>query len=354
MLPRLFSIFLDYLCNFECAHCSVGSSPRTKMPMPRELLFDVLAQIREIKTARVVTFTGGEATIHRDLLLEALANVSAGGYVSRLVTNGWWAKTPEKARRWVDDLKKVGLTELNTSYDDYHAPFCDIDNIVNLVRAALDADLRVGLGVIHDPKSKWSGDAVRQAVASSLGMTTDALTERIVVLTDQPTPSGTGEGIDVSDLDAKERLEVGCPEIVKTVSIHPNGLIKACCGHAMFYTPDLTIGNVLEEPLPVIVERSQHNLIYWWIHMYGPKRILDRLGVGGQYASICHACHVLLGEHRDALLEFVEDHKAEIYVNDVLFSDNAKRVANVLMRKKDEIIANVRRVNGKTHLPVTR
>ena len=38
MLPSLFSVFLDYRCNFACAHCSVGSNPRTVMPMPRSLL----------------------------------------------------------------------------------------------------------------------------------------------------------------------------------------------------------------------------------------------------------------------------------------------------------------------------
>ncbi len=51
MQPLIFPIFLDYKCNYQCGHCSVGSSPRTRFPVDEELVFPYLRQIAELPTA---------------------------------------------------------------------------------------------------------------------------------------------------------------------------------------------------------------------------------------------------------------------------------------------------------------
>lgn len=342
MLSSLFTIFLDYRCNFACQHCSVGSSPKTVYPMPRELLLQALVELREVPSAKVVVFTGGEPTLRKELLLEGLRWAKEGGFLTRVVTNAWWARTPERAASFVDELKAAGLDELNTSYDDFHAPFVGLDPIANAVRAALDADLRVGMGVIVDENAVFNAKRVREELARRLDVTEAQLkSPKLAVLEDYPTPSGSGEGLDVSNLDAGDKLDMGCPEMMKTISIHPNGTVKACCGHVMFYEPDLTLGSLEDDPLPVIVERGLHNLLYWWIHMLGPKRILEKLGVEGTYTSICHACGVLLGEHREKLLDYLKHHRDEVLTDDVLLSDTGKRATTLFLGRRDEIMGNL-------------
>ncbi|WP_069802415.1 radical SAM/SPASM domain-containing protein [Thermogemmatispora onikobensis] len=346
MLPSLFSIFLDYKCNFWCGHCSVGSSPRTVMPMPRELLLKIMTELREVPTAKVVVFTGGEATLRKQLLLEGISLAKAGGYVTRVVSNGGWATTPERARAMVRDLKSAGLDELNTSYDDFHAPFASIECIVNLVRAGLEEGLRIGLGVIVDKNATWDAAAVRRALSEGLGMEIAEIEKRVTILEDYPTPTGSGEQLDVNGLDAGDKLNMGCPEVLKTVSLHPNGMVKACCGHAMFYAQDLTLGNLNEERLIDILTRSQQNLVYWWLHMLGPKRILDKLGVEGTYTSICHACQALLADHRQAMLEYLKAHRDEVLLQDVVLGDSLKRVSTIVLKRKEEILAQMRRLES--------
>jgi MoaA/NifB/PqqE/SkfB family radical SAM enzyme len=306
--------------------------------MPRELLIKFMTEIREIPTARVVVFTGGEATLRKELLLEGITMAKEGGYITRVVTNGGWATTPEAARRMVQDLKKAGLDELNSSYDDFHSPFTPISNIVNLVRAGLEAEMRIGLGVIVTKDGTWNAEAVRKAVSEGLGMPIEDVEKRVAILEDYPTPSGSGENLDVEGLDAGAKLDIGCPEVIKTVSLHPNGTVKACCGHVMFYSHDLTLGNVKEERLLDIVSRAQHNLLYWWIHMLGPKRILEKLGVQGNYTSICHACQVLTTQHRKEMLEYISTHREEVMVDDVIFGDMLKGFSLLAIQKKEKIL----------------
>lgn len=324
MQPTLVSIFLDYQCNYECAHCSVGSGPQIKFEMNDSTLERMLDGLRTLDSVITVVFTGGEATIHKEKLLGAISRVHSMGFRTRLVSNGWWASTASKARRWVGELRAAGLDELNTSWDDFHVPFAKFESIVNLVREGLAAGMPIGIGVIEDRMGNWNADRVRRELTEALLMSPEEFSQRVAIVSDYATPTGTGETLDVEGLDAGRKLDIGCPEIVRTLSIHPNGSVKACCGHEMFYSQDLTLGNLNRENLTDIVDRAQHNLVYWWIHTYGPKRILERLGVHGQYASICHACHVLLGQHRESMLSYVKAHKAEVFTNDVIQSDFLK------------------------------
>lgn len=341
MIPGLLSVFLDYRCNFACQHCSVGSSPKTIFPMPDDVLAAALDGLADLPSIRVVVFTGGEPTMRKRVLLDSIARVKAHGVLTRIVTNAWWAETPEKAARWVRELRDAGLDELSTSWDDFHSPFAPFERVVNAIRASLDAGLRVALATINDRDAVYSGAVVRQKVAEALDVGVDELDQLLFLCDDNPTPSGTAKGLDVSGLPTDNKLDMGCREVVHTLSVHPDGTVKACCGHQQFYAPDLTIGDVREESLAQIAERAQQNLLYWMIHSVGPKRMLEQLGAEGEYASICHACGVLLNEHRDELMDYLTANRDDLFVKNVLFSDNLKRLAGVVAPRKDEIVAEL-------------
>lgn len=93
----------------------------------------------------------------------------------------------------------------------------------------------------------------------------------------------------------------------------------------MFEHGDLTIGNLMETPLRELVEKARHNLMYWWVHLTGPKRILEKIGVQGHYTGICHACMVLFTQHRDKAIPYLIEHRDEVLANDILMSDFLQR-----------------------------
>jgi len=353
MQPRLFSVFLDYWCNFECRHCSVGSSPRTILPMPREILERAFEGLKDVPTASIVVFTGGEPTLRLEMLLEGIRMAKERSLLARVVTNGWWASSADKADAMIAQLREAGLDEINTSYDDYHEPFMKMDRIVHLVRAARKAGMRVGMGVIGDANSKYGAESIRRKLLDELGIDRDELDRSVALLEDHPSPTGSGSQLDVSDIDAGSKLDIGCTEVLKTVSLHPNGFVKACCGHAMFYAPDLTIGNLAEESLPDILKRTQGNVLYWWLHMHGPKRILERLGVEGRYSHVCHACNELLTTHRPALMAYLAENKHDVMLNDVLLTDNVKRSVQIVLKRRDAIAAEIADESARKVVPIS-
>ena len=60
-------------CTASCAMCCFKCTPNGKMRLETELIKDVCRQVVEAKTVRSVGFTGGEAAIYFDQLLECSA-----------------------------------------------------------------------------------------------------------------------------------------------------------------------------------------------------------------------------------------------------------------------------------------
>lgn len=341
MLPTMLSVFLDYRCNFSCAHCSVGSSPSTRMKMPESIFRKLFDDLEQVESFRVIVFTGGEATLHPEMLKEGIRRGKALGLRTRIVSNAWWAKSVERSKAYLQDLVDHGLDEINTSYDDFHEPFIKIEKIGNLLEATMELGMTLGLGVINDRDAKYNTASIKQYLCDRLGMPWSEMRKHLVLVDDYPTPSGTGESLDVGGLSAGTKLDIGCPEIMKTISVHPNGSVKACCGHGQLYQKDLAIGNIAQESMKDILERSTENIFYWWLHYVGPANILKRLGVNRDYASICHACNDLLGPHREELVAYLKAHKDEIFQQEVLVSDHIVRMAEWIAGQEEVIVSRL-------------
>ncbi|AEJ39639.1 metallo cofactor biosynthesis protein, conjectural [Sulfobacillus acidophilus TPY] len=308
--------------------------------MSRAVFEKLLEGIPELPNLNVVVFTGGEATLRKPLLLEGISRVHQMGKRTRLVTNGWWAKNPQKARAFVKELRESGLDEINTSFDDFHAPYTTIEHIGNLILAAMDHGLTIGVGVIVGSNVHYDVVRVKQELAEYCHLSLEDLTTHVAFLEDYATPTGRGELLSIDDIPELDKTYLSCPEIVKTLSVHPNGDVKVCCGHAMFTARDLTAGNLLNHSLPTIVERAQHNIFYWWLHMHGPRKILHDIGVNNHYTSICHACNDLLVNHLDEAVDYLKTHQEYIWVNQVLLSDAFKRQLTVIQKSRPDLLSS--------------
>lgn len=65
----------------------------------------------------------------------------------------------------------------------------------------------------------------------------------------------------------------------------------------------------------------------------GPKKILEKIGAKESgFTSIYHACNVIAKnkEYQNRIYEYIEKHKFEIFINDIILSDNIIRLENVI------------------------
>jgi len=117
-------------CNIRCGHCvAADTSPKTaKMDLER-----AKKVIHEMASSRVtgVSFTAGEPLLFLDDILKLVRLCRANGIYSRVVTNSYWAKTPEQADQVVSKLSANGLSQLRLSYSRWHQQHINADNVVH-------------------------------------------------------------------------------------------------------------------------------------------------------------------------------------------------------------------------------
>ena len=106
-------IILSYMCNFECDHCFLYCSPRSKGTFTINRVKDVLKELQKIRTISDVCFEGREPFLFHPLLLECIRLANNKGFKTAIETNTYWATTEEDAEpdQFVRIAKKSsGLT----------------------------------------------------------------------------------------------------------------------------------------------------------------------------------------------------------------------------------------------------
>lgn len=125
MIPRTLAIMLTNKCNFFCDHCSVCSGPDKNDVLSDEVIKKAIDQAYFIPSIRVVSFTGGEVTLYSEKLKMAISYAHEKGFITRIVTNAWWANSLEKSKEYCNELVFYGLDEINISYDDFHEEYLE-------------------------------------------------------------------------------------------------------------------------------------------------------------------------------------------------------------------------------------
>lgn len=114
-------ILLTYRCTCECDHCFLHCGPRRAgaftIPQLR-ILFDEIARIGTIQT---VYFEGGEPFLHYATLVEGVRMARAAGLETGIVTNAYWATSPEDALCCLRPFRDLNLADLSVSDDEFHS-----------------------------------------------------------------------------------------------------------------------------------------------------------------------------------------------------------------------------------------
>ncbi len=82
---------LTYACNFECDHCFLYCSPRSRGTFTISQVNNLLDQAKETNTIEWIFFEGGEPLLFFPLLKESIFQASSRGFKVGVVTNAYGA-----------------------------------------------------------------------------------------------------------------------------------------------------------------------------------------------------------------------------------------------------------------------
>jgi len=278
-------VLLTYQCTWACDHCFLYCSPDTAGTFTGTRLKALLDQAEAVGTIEWIYFEGGEPFLYYPLLLQGLRMARDRGFRTGIVTNGYWATSPEDAEVWLRPLAALDVSDLSMSDDAFHG-----GGEAAPVKAAIAAAQRLELPVKVIRIDRRTDDhAAESAVRKGAvieggpvrfrGRAADRLTEG------QPR-------YDADEFDSCPYEDLRTPD---RVHVDAFGAVQVCQG--------MSIGNVWETPLRQIMEQydADAHPICGPMLAGGPALLARKQGVPADagYVDACHLCF----ETRRALLD---------------------------------------------------
>jgi len=108
------------MCNLECDHCFVYSSPNTKETFTLTKIQIALEEATKLGTVKWIYFEGGEPFLFYPLMIEGVKIARSMGFKIGVVTNGYFGASEEDAKIWLKPLLEAGISDLSISDDSFH------------------------------------------------------------------------------------------------------------------------------------------------------------------------------------------------------------------------------------------
>lgn len=311
-------------CTASCPHCVMGCVPGGKLTLSFEQMKSVIDQMMALQEMKLVVFTGGEPTLLKDDLLKAIRYCHDRGVITRIVTNAWWASTPDNARRVLSALRQAGLDEINFSLDDYHAPYVSVENVKTAWHASKGMGfLSVVIANSHGEDSTivpaWIEDLLEEKVQirdpdHRYGYTdrreTRAEDGTLYIIAEARLQKTGRASSDVQEgsyreLDDQIALNVGCHLICDQPAVAYDNHLWTCCGVNCEKNEVLSLGDLSEESYSEIMKRASNSVIINAIRYLGPyfltKYVSEKdpeLVFSDNFHSVCEVCEAVTTNHR--------------------------------------------------------
>jgi len=294
---------VTYKCPIQCKYCGVNASPYRRDKMSLAFITRVIDEVNALGLRSLVVFTGGEPFLLGDDLTRAVEYATSKGFLTRVVTNAYWATSPERAQTTLARLKSAGLTEINYSCDDFHQAFIPLERIKWANEAAIAVNLPALLAVKGLKNTLITIEYLEQFLGVKLA----------TYCKGQPNPKHNvasfgvtvpvgWESDQLSDSDlvysAEEFVKLPCASALERIVITPRGELAICCGIGSDDFPESIIGSLHDKPLLDLLIQANDDLIVNWLALEGPYGIMrfiqeqdPTISFRNRYVNMCHLCH---------------------------------------------------------------
>lgn len=273
-------LLLTYMCNSECDHCFVYSSPRAKGTFTLNQIRKLLDEATRIGTIEWIYFEGGEPFLFYPVMLEGIKMARNKGFKAGVVTNAYFATDKDDIEIWLKPLGEMGIADLSISNDPYHYEDENENPALRAQKVAKKLNLPIAEIHIEEPSVTKGVDEEQNKGEPVIGGSTMFRGRAVEKL--------------IADLPRKGWQEfTECPyedlESPKRVHIDSYGNVHLCQG--------LSMGNAWETPLSELVKdyNAASHPICGPLVKGGPALLAREYQVKHEdkYVDACHFCYLV-------------------------------------------------------------
>lgn len=269
----------------------------------------------------MVVFSGGECTLLGHDLAEMIKYASNRGIRTRIVTNGWWAKTYKIAAAKIKEFKNAGLDEINYSTGDEHQKWVPFKNIRNASVATIRNGLSCAINVETKDNSHFDINKILKKDKVFLSMATSNERynndNKIHIEKGIWAPIRRDSQNKITYNEFKNNISFKrCEHLFSIIPINPYGEVLACCGITSEFNPYLRLGNINKEDIKYIYERAFDDILKLWLYTEGPASIAQYINSKKENTShsvmpahACILCHKIFNSPRN--IEILKNNYSE-------------------------------------------
>lgn len=250
-------------CNIRCEHCVAADEIPDYRTMEQGQAVRIISEMAHAGVGGI-SFTAGEPFIYFKEMTQLLSRCHEHGIYTRVVTNGFWAKTKEQSETLVFELRKSGLSQLRLSYSRWHQKNVDRANILNAALACKRLGLDYFISFVTDfSEEDDQGEAF--------------LRENNLKFFPEPLIyGGRAESFDRRALFTDYQANC-CP---MNPYLSPDLDMYACCDAGSHFknTNFFHLGNLKENTVEQLFSRSENNRLYNHIRTMGITNIASFAG----------------------------------------------------------------------------
>jgi organic radical activating enzyme len=305
---RNIGLMMTYRCQASCSHCVVEAGPHRTEEISLNEAFDWIDQIVRYRDGyiKALSLTGGEPFDCFDKLKAVARHGAEQGLIITTITNGFWAKSPNEATKLLGEV--AGLKMIGVSADHHHQSFIPFERVRNVVTAARNCGLPYRIIVTTEDETSQEYKDFRARIDEISPPENIQLTTTFLA----------GRATDKIDKSAQRTSKTPCQSKCGAAGapvLFPDGRVIACIG-ALIALPTkhpLVLGNVRQNTLADILDKSETNTILHGLRVWGPGKLVswikDSYGdadLPDQFIdnAICDPCYKIMSSKK--LLGWIE------------------------------------------------
>jgi MoaA/NifB/PqqE/SkfB family radical SAM enzyme len=271
--PQTLSLITTHQCTAACDHCCFTCTPKVTKAIPYERLLTLIDEASELKSMKVIVFTGGECFLLGKELDSLIEHATTYNFITRCVTNGYWATSSEIAEKRIENLVDAGLKEINFSTGSFHAQYVPVDRIIYGAVASLNANITTVINIEECNESDFDADyIIKNTILNHAPNLNRLKIQRNVWIEND----GSSKLTHLSENSRfNEDRKSGCSTALNVLSVTPDLDLVACCGLHLEKIPELHLGSVKESSIVNVLTKTPDDFLKIWIHTHGPERILE-------------------------------------------------------------------------------
>ncbi|GHV35894.1 hypothetical protein FACS1894178_6410 [Bacteroidia bacterium] len=271
---------------------------------------------------KVLVLTGGECFLLKNDLAKIIEYGTSKGLITRVVTNGYWAKTYQDAYDILFNLRDKGLCEINFSTGDEHLEWVSYENIVNGCRASMDLGLTCLVNVEKHDNSVFQKKSLQKDVRLQTYFDETIYHKPLIVDSGIWIPFDKSSSFSYDDMRIQSNSNhKRCTSLFSTLPINPFSEMTSCCGLTCEHILPFRLGNLHNHNIKELYETQFSDLLKLWLFTEGPytilKHIYEQQNIDEPITGhICYICAKIFQDAKN--IQWMKDNYQKIMPNIIL------------------------------------